>query len=80
MDNKLEKIEQNSLIDNFVKTGFLVIELQVKNCKVRIGQNMELRFSRQCLENLYYYYLGRIMLHYYKLKMRNLVNGMKKKL
>ena len=39
-----------------------------------------LRFSGQRPENLYYYYLGRIMLHYYKLRMRKLVNGMKKKL
>lgn len=70
MENKLEKIDQNSFMDNFVKTddilkdmcgiiessqkaayravnttliqrSSLVIELQVKNCRARIGQNME---------------------------------------
>lgn len=73
MDNKTEKINQNNIVDSFVKTddilkdmcgiiessqkaayravnttliqriGFLVIELQVKNCRARIERNMELK-------------------------------------
>ncbi len=38
-----------------------------------------LKFSRHRLENLLDYCLGRIMQHYYRLKMRQLVIGMRKK-
>ena len=38
-----------------------------------------LKFSRHRLENLLDYCLGRIMQHYYKLKMRKLETGMRKK-
>lgn len=38
-----------------------------------------LKFSRHRLENLLDYCLGRIMQHYYRLKMRKLETGMRKK-
>ena len=38
-----------------------------------------LKFSRHRLENLLGYCLGRIMQHYYRLKIRQLVTGMRKK-
>ena len=38
-----------------------------------------LKFSRRCLENLLDYCLGHIMQHYYRLKMRKPVPGMRKK-
>lgn len=40
---------------------------------------LTLRFSRHRLENLLDYYLGHIMQRYYRLKMRKLVTGMRKK-
>ena len=138
MENKLEKIDQNSFMDNFVKTDdilkdmcgiiessqkaayravnttliqrnwLLVIGLQgedrakygaeiIKSWQKNYRLNMEeviqsriyiafilsirptLKFSRHRLENLLDYCLGRIMQHYYRLKMRKLETGMRKK-
>ena len=54
--------------------------IQSRICTVFIlSIRLTLRFSRHRLENLLGYCLGRIMQHYYRLKMRKLVTGMRKK-
>ena len=110
MENKLEKIGQNSFMDNFVKTDDIlkdmcgIIESSQKAAYRAVNTTLiqrnwllgyriaseelqgedrakygALKFSRHRLENLLGYCLGRIMQHYYRLKIRQLATGMRKK-
>ena len=64
---KHETINEQMVIQSRICTAFI------------LSIRLTLRFSRHRLENRLGYCLGRIMQHYYRLKMRKLVTGMRKK-